>query len=315
MALPKAKLLSPLTLMVVMVRTATALGRADAAMRVVMNKGILPRKTKVFNGWAPAAHDVFATVFPKSGTNWTMQLCLQIAHRGAAEFEHIHDLVCWPESPAPGMVSPDDPGPLAASPTKLRVIKTHLDAEVVPYSPEAKYVTIIRDPKEVVVSTYHFVLGMFGILDRVTPKEWVEMWMHPEGLGSRWAEHTAGFWALRERPNVCVSTYNELKARPRECVQTIAELLGVELDPTQLDAVVERISFAYMKKHSSKFAPPNFPLSKPERKPEMIRRGQVGKTNELLDAEDQRRIDELARAQLDALGSDFPFDELFGAAS
>ncbi len=47
----------------------------------------------------PAEHDVLICSYFKSGTNWTMQIAVQVAYRGRAEFEHIHELVPWPEIP------------------------------------------------------------------------------------------------------------------------------------------------------------------------------------------------------------------------
>ena len=47
----------------------------------------------------PTRHDVVIASFFKSGTNWTMQIAIQVAWRGKAEFEHIHDLVPWVELP------------------------------------------------------------------------------------------------------------------------------------------------------------------------------------------------------------------------
>ena len=44
----------------------------------------------------------------------------------------------------------------------------------------------------------------------------------------------------------------------------------------------------------------------------MVRRGQAGGSDELLDAEQQARIDDHARAQLRRRGSELPYDELFG---
>jgi len=46
----------------------------------------------------------------------------------------------------------------------------------------------------------------------------------------------------------------------------------------------------------------------------MIRRGERGKSNELLSSADQKRIDDYWRAQLDQLGSDFPYDQAFAKA-
>jgi sulfotransferase family protein len=93
-----------------------------------------------FPAYEPTAHDVLVCSYFKSGTNWTMQIAVQVAHRGRAEFEHIHDLVPWPEMPARGRfaVPLADERPRAACPTGLRVIKTHLAVGSVPYSSAAR---------------------------------------------------------------------------------------------------------------------------------------------------------------------------------
>ena len=104
------------------------------------------KKRRAFENYVPARKDVFAAVFGKSGTNWMMQIATQIAHRGEAEFGHIHELVPWPDSPMPLPMKLTDPRPSEASPTGLRVIKTHNDAAFVPYHEDATYLTILRDP-------------------------------------------------------------------------------------------------------------------------------------------------------------------------
>ena len=52
---------------------------------------------KVFESYEPTAHDLFVSTFAKSGTNWMMQIAHQTAFRGAAEYAHIHDVICWPD--------------------------------------------------------------------------------------------------------------------------------------------------------------------------------------------------------------------------
>ncbi len=94
---------------------------------LMMSRGIT-RALGTFPKYEPSAADVFVCSYFKSGTNWTMHIALQIAFRGSARFEHVHDLVAWPEIP-PRMrmaVPVGDGRPRAASPTGLRVIKTHL---------------------------------------------------------------------------------------------------------------------------------------------------------------------------------------------
>jgi hypothetical protein len=46
----------------------------------------------------------------------------------------------------------------------------------------------------------------------------------------------------------------------------------------------------------------------------MLRRGERGGSAELLSPEQRQRIDETCRAQLVALGSDFPYEEAFASS-
>ena len=128
---------------------------ADGENRTVVSSA--KRRRRRFQGnfgdYQPTAHDVFACVYFKSGTNWLMQILVQVIHHGAAEFEHVHDIVPWPDSPDPRYAVPlSDDTAWKNSPTGLRVIKTHLDFTRVPFSPEARYVCVVRDPKDVCVS-------------------------------------------------------------------------------------------------------------------------------------------------------------------
>ncbi len=309
-----ARLLNPALPVVLFARAAAALGLARPALNLIVNRGILPRSGRAFARYRSDPRDVIVACFPKSGTNWAMQLCLQIAHRGAAEFAHIHELVPWPEGPMAEPVTLEDPAPRRGAPTGYRVIKTHLEDRYLPQGPAPRRLTIVRDPKEVVVSSYFFMLGLLGVLHRVTPARWVEMCLQREHMVTRWAEHTAGFWAARDQPNTLVRTFDQLKADLPAAVDDVAGFMGVALTPEERAAVLARCSFAYMREHRSRFSAPPFPLAKPDQFPALIRRGAQGRSDELLSAAQQRQIDALARERLQALGCDFPYDERFAVA-
>ena len=99
-----------------------------------------------------------------------------------------------------------------------------------------------------------------------------------------------------------------------QAVRTIAAFLAVELTADEFELVCEKSSFAYMKRLGDKFIPPALsPWSSPNR--QMIRRGVSGGSAELLSPEQQRFIDTQCKAGLARLGSDFPFDEVWGKAS
>lgn len=266
---------------------------------------------RAFAGYQPSSHDVFVATFGKSGTNWMMQIAQQIAWRGRAEFRHIHDVVPWPDSPGPGPITLEASAALDPSPTGLRVIKTHIDADHVPYSPEATYLTVLRDPKEVLVSSYYFLGGILGMLSHVTIDDWFEIFARPDAMAGRWAEHTASFWKWRDRPNALVLDYREVTREPRRSIERVAATMGVALEAAEFDEVVRRSGFEYMKSHESQFAPPKPPFTKEADRPKMVRRGQAGGSEELLSRAQQAELDRLCQGELRRLGSDFPYAKMF----
>ena len=296
-----------------LVQVALRLGLAKPIVRAFLARaGSESLQRKAFAGFEPTHHDVFVTTFAKSGTNWMMQIAQQIAHRGEAEFGHIHDLVAWPDAPFRASIPLDDLRVVNRSPVGLRVIKTHLATQYVPYRDDATYLTVLRDPKEVVVSSYHFLLGIAGATRHVTPNEWYELVARPDALLGKWAEHTASFWEWRDRTNALVLTYSEAKDNPRDCVERVAKTMGVALEPAEFEKVVERSSFRWMKEHQSQFGPPRMPFVK--ERAAMIRRGEAGASDEMLSRAQQIAIDEMSRAELERLGSSFPYETAFAQA-
>lgn len=290
------------------VRVLDLLGHWPSALSRLMNRAL-----SRFGPYQPGVHDVLVCSYFKSGTNWTMYIAVQIAHRGAARFEHIHDLVAWPEARrgARGIGVPiEDESSWRESPTALRVIKTHLHAGQVPYSPEARYICVVRDPKDVFVSSYHFVRdGMLGVL--MPPKhKWLGTFLSPDAISGSWAEHLAGWWGLRQRDNVLFLTYEEMKRDLPGSVRRIATLMGVTLSEAELASVVQQAGFEHMKSIADRFDLGG--LFRGHRAAgRMIRRGQSGVSAEMLSSEEQQRIDAWCRAELARLQCDFPYARVF----
>lgn len=265
-----------------------------------------------FNGYTPTEHDVIVSVFSKSGTNWTMQITHQIAMRGQGEYAHIHDVIPWPDEVIPDYtIKLTDEAPLKNSLTGMRVIKTHLDMEYVPYNDHAKYVFVIRDPKDAFVSSYFFIRSvMFGML-MPSPKTWLDLFLSNNFPLGSWPSHIASCWRLRNESNARVLFYKDMKKDLPGTVRSLAELMGVDLTPEEFDTVVHKSTFQYMKSIDHKFYPgEGSPWSDPNGS--MMRKGKAGDSGELLTLADQAKIDEYCRQELRRLGSDFPYDDYFG---
>lgn len=264
----------------------------------------------VFRGYEPTSADVFVCTVSKSGTNWMMQIVAQIADRGDAHFDDIHQIVPWPEAPVASQVAPLSTPPRSV--TGLRAIKTHVPAAHVPLRDEARYVVVVRDPKDVLISSHHFVGGVIGGIWGAPPglDDWLARFVERRFPLGSWAEHTAGWWALRDRPNVLVVTFDELKQDLAGQVERVAALMGVSLTPEEHAAVVEKSTFAWMKAHQRLF---RTPVPSFEQRAVMIREGRSGSANEALTQQQRDAIDRVCREELRELGSDFPYDALFGS--
>ena len=270
-----------------------------------------------FANYTPTAHDVFVMTYAKSGTNWMMQIAHQLLFHGKGEFDHIHCVVPWPDSQQFGpmrkyAIPVEDPQVWMASPEQKRVIKTHYNWEMLPYSEEARYIAVIRDPKDVVVSNYHFFGSALG---PATPPiaEWLKWFLSDNFfMGGSWAVNAAGYWAQRHRPNVRVFSFKSMKRDLRAAVCQVADFLGVRPNEAVIREVCEKSSFAYMKRHDDQFSMWSLIPWQPQ--VAMVRSGAQGGSSELLSAEQQRQVDAYFQAELKRLGCDLPYEEFAGLA-
>ncbi len=263
--------------------------------------------------FVPTSHDVLVCSYFKAGTNWTMQIALQIAHRGRAQFEHIHDLVPWIDmNDRARFAVPATHDPVWQNcPTGLRIIKTHAGFDNLVYRPDARYIWVVRDPKDVFVSSYHFIksVTLGGLMP--TPDQWLDLYLSPDTPFGPWANHLESGWRNRHRDNVLFLTYEEMKADLPAAVARIAALMRVALSPEEIESVVEQSSYQHMKSIGHKFDMIEMPWTNP--RGAMVRRGERGSAGEMLSPLQQQRVDDYWRNELRRLGSDFPYDEHFGA--
>jgi len=298
-----------------LVRGMEAIGRAD---KMLQNMGAQSRKRQEqspFRSYQGGAKDVFVMTFAKSGTNWMLQIAHQLLNHGRGDYNHIHDIVPWPDMEGmPGFMSAYAVPLVQAdawqrSPEGKRVIKTHFSWDLLPYSPDARYIAVIRDPKDVFVSSYFFVRdSLFGAA-MPSPQTWFRAFLSGKFmLGGSWAHHTAGYWAASQaHENVLVVSFKEMKRDLRTVVARVASFLGVTASDVLLDEVCQLSTFSYMKSIDHKF---NMGKLLPWRDAgAMIRKGAQGGSSELLTPERQREIDDHFQAELRALGSDFPYAE------
>jgi hypothetical protein len=302
-------------------RLSDTLGRKDLILRRMTVSRIRGQtKANPFRNYVPTKHDVFVATFAKSGTNWMMQIAHQLAFHGEGEFDHIHCVVPWPDTQLMGpmrnyAIPIEDPSVWKASPEQKRVIKTHFDWEFIPYSHEARYIMVIRDPKDVFVSSYFFFVkdGFLNPIIRSVDHLFRLFLSENFPVSGSWAVNTAGYWAQRQRPNVMIVSFKSMKRDLRGTVRKVADFIGISASEDLIDLVCEKSSFDYMKRIDEKFR--TWKMIPWKSEAAMIRTGKQGGSSELLSREQQRQIDAYFMEELKRLGSDFPYEEFCDIAT
>ena len=239
--------------------------------------------------------DIVISVPAKSGTTWTMNMVHQLLTGGDADFADIYAEVPWIELVTrPGMPRAEMLERVAAMPQgRPRAFKTHGEPPVLPYlaadaSPRVRYVVVMRNPEEALVSMKPFM--------EQHSDELLEAWQIPRqafvhadfasffaatgtGLNRQLFGFLAAWWPLRHARNVLFIHFNDMTRDHAGSVRRIADFLGIQHNDAAWARILEYTSFPWMKRHDVKFdgASNEIPILKPGA---MVRKGKAGSAHE-----------------------------------
>lgn len=226
----------------------------------------------------PGPNDVFVTTYPKSGTTWTVHILYQLATKGDFSFANFADVYPFWES-VPGVhVSLD----AAKEP---RIIKTHAPLSLIPSfvngdgsnGPVGKYVYVVRDPRDVIVSFYkHSLLTNALQFDRNIDAFFAKFLQGELYYGS-WFDHVADACKYRNHPNTLLITYEELKRDLSGTVKKLIDFTGsFDIAPEVYKEIEPRFKFEWMREKADIL---DFTLRYPNRSKgngQFFRNGKVG---------------------------------------
>ena len=192
--------------------------------------------------------DVFVASYPKCGTTWTQYIVYLLEHDGRAlePGRRLEDVFPHLEEVGDAAVR---------SLAQPRLIKTHLAWERTPWSVDAKYVYVARNPFDCAVSFYHHTRGFARHYDFAagTWDTFFECFVRGEVDFGDYFDHLLSWWPKRPEANVLFLTYEQMLAAPVEAVRAIAAFLGgraAELarDVRRVDGIVRDIDFDHMRR-------------------------------------------------------------------
>lgn len=246
--------------------------------------------------FVPRPDDVFIVSYPRSGTTWTQMILYQLSTNGNMDFDHIAQVVPWFERACLRGRS------LEGRPSR-RVMMSHLRYRWIPKGP-CKYVYVARNGKDVAVSYYHFHRTHIGF--KGTFPQFFDRFVRGKVLYGSWFKHVADWWSHREDPNVLFLTYEELSRDLEGCMRRLIDFCGFDVSPERLPEIVERCSFAFMKKHEDKFDPMREILMENGFEPSsFIRKGKSGNWNDYMVEGQEARFEQAFQKHLGNTGLDF----------
>jgi hypothetical protein len=186
--------------------------------------------------------DVFLTSYPRSGNTWTRFLVGNLAHTDVAvTFLNVERLV-------PDMYKHSDrylrhlPRP--------RILKSH---EV--FDPRyKKIIYIVRDPRDVAVSNYHWEMKQKSVGEDRPIENFIPAWI--EGrywarLGN-WAEHVTSWLSTRQdSSSFVILRYEDLIANATLELAKVANILGIEPTTERLTRAADLSSVDRMRQLES----------------------------------------------------------------
>ncbi|MDP9138417.1 MAG: sulfotransferase domain-containing protein [Pseudomonadota bacterium] len=223
----------------------------------------------IWNDFRFRDDDIVISTYAKSGTTWVQQIVSQLLFAGepglpVAEMSPWLDLRLPAKEVKLGEV---------AKQTHRRFLKTHLPVDALVFSPEAKYLYIGRDGRDVVWSMYnhHVNANQFwydALNDtpgRIGPpierppastRQYFADWLARDGhpFWPFW-DNVRSWWVIRDLPNVMLLHFSGLKADLPGEIRHIAAFLDIGVDEARLPDILEHCSFAYMKSHAGPSVP------------------------------------------------------------
>ena len=170
---------------------------------------------------------MFIVSYPKSGNTWTRFLIANLVHpEMRPDFSNINQIIPEPEAASTRQ--------LAKTP-RPRILKSHEY-----FDPRyRRIIYIVRDPRDVVLSQYHFHMKRGRIDENHPIEKFVKSFVAGETSGyASWGENVAGWLATRyNSPGFLLLRYEDM------LVNTAAELSKIATF-LELDADTQRVEFA-----------------------------------------------------------------------
>ncbi|XP_007940553.1 sulfotransferase 1C4-like [Orycteropus afer afer] len=196
--------------------------------------------------------DLLIATYPKAGTTWTQEIVDLIQNKGDTDISKrapIYIRIPFIEWIIPEIGSGLERANVMPSP---RTLKTHLPIDLLPPSfleKNCKIIYVARNPKDNMVSYYHFQRMNKTLPDPGTWEEYFENFLTGKVCWGSWYDHVKGWWEAKDKHQILYLFYEDMKKNPKREIQKLAEFMGNNLHDEVLDKIVHHTAFDVMKQN------------------------------------------------------------------
>lgn len=242
--------------------------------------------------YIPEPDDIFICTYPKCGTTWMQNILYLMKNEGEPlkPGENINDFIPHLEDVGKDVV--------LALP-KPRIIKTHLPYNMLPKSKDAKYIVVVRNPKDCCVSFYYHTKGFAKHYDFADGKfdDYFDLFISGEVDFGDYFDHLLSYLPHKNDSNILFLLFEEMKSDINGCIKKVGRFLGEPFSHSvENPAIIEKI-LQYSAFKTMKSTPAAWSSEQVKGSAGFIRKGEVGDWRRHFTEEQSKKMDEKFKAK------------------
>lgn len=264
--------------------------------------------------------DIVITTSYKAGTTWMQTIVANLLYQDGEFPAPVSVMAPWLDMALPPL---DEVAAGLEAQENRRFIKTHLPIDGIPYFAGNKYIYVGRDGRDVFMSMWNHHSNYSEDLKGATKEiaagmgmdfkvdyqdihemyaDWISKgWFDWEDDGyPYWSHlsHVKSWWEYRHLDNIHFVHFADLLSDPERAIRRIAAFLDIQIDEDKLPGILERVTFASMKKNFTNIMPEATEIWKGGGK-SFMNKGTNGRWKEVLSSDELARYDIAVEKALD----------------